>query len=63
MLVPVAAVHRAAVAINSNSSDISHTRFEDEYHCRIGLSPDVVNYYYLHFDTERDASMFILKWI
>lgn len=62
MLIPVQAVHRAAMAIQSRS-DISQCVFEDEYHCRIGLSPDVVNYYYVEFDTEQDASIFLLRWM
>lgn len=62
MLVPIQAVHRAAIAIQEQG-DINQTMFEDVYHCKIGLSPDVVNFYYVHFDTEQDASMFVLRWM
>ena len=61
MLVPVRAVHAAALAI-TEQGDISQTMFEDYYHCRIGLSTDNENYW-LHFDTEQDASMFVLRWV
>ena len=63
MLVPVNAVHRAAAAIR-DQGDITRTVFEDAYHCRIGqLSPDVVNYYDIYFDTEEHATMFMLRWM
>lgn len=63
MLVPTKAVHRAAAAINGQG-DITQTVFEDAYHCRIGqLSPDIVNYYDIYFDTEEDATMFMLRWV
>lgn len=61
MLVPVEAVHKAAAALTTQG-DIHQTEFEDHYHCKIGLSPDLVNYYYLHFNTEKDASIFLLRW-
>jgi len=62
MLVPVNVVHRAALVL-SEQGDINCTDFEDAYNCKFGLAPDVVNYYYLHFDTEQDASMFLLRWM
>jgi hypothetical protein len=62
VLVPVQAVHRAALAIQEQG-DINQTMFEDVYHCKIGLSPDVVNFYYVHFDSEEYASAFILRWL
>lgn len=62
MLIPVQAVHRAAMAIQSRS-DISQCVFEDEYHCRIGLSPDAVTHYHLEFDSEEYASLFLLRWM
>ena len=61
MLVPVQAVHRAALALD-NYSDITQTMFEDAYHCRFGLSKDADNYY-IHFDSEEYASAFILRWL
>jgi hypothetical protein len=61
MLIPVNAVHNAALALQ-DVGDINQTQFEDAYHCRIGLSPDV-SYYDIYFDTEKDASMFIMRWM
>ena len=61
MLVPVKAVHNAALAI-SEQGDISQTMFEDVYHCRFGMSTDNENYW-LHFDTQEYASMFLLRWM
>lgn len=64
MLVPVKAVHRAAAAITNEWTDVTQTVFEDEYHCRIGqLSPDIVNYYDIYFDSEEHATMFMLRWM
>lgn len=61
MLVPVKAVHYAALAI-SEQGDITQTMFEDAYHCRFGLSTDNENYW-IHFDTREYASMFLLRWM
>jgi hypothetical protein len=62
MLIPIQAVHCAAAAITNTLDDISQDNFEKTYHCTILKSPDVVNYY-LQFDTEKDATAFILRWI
>jgi hypothetical protein len=62
MLIPIKAVHNAALALQ-DVGDINQTHFEDAYHCKIGLSPDVVSYYDIYFDTEQDASMFIMRWV
>ena len=63
MLIPVKAVHSAALALQEQG-DITQAMFEDAYHCRIGkLSPDLVNYYDIYFDTEQDASMFLMRWM
>jgi hypothetical protein len=63
MLIPSTAVHRAALVLREQG-DITETMFEDAYHCRIGkLSPDVVNYYDIYFDTEEYATMFMLRWM
>ena len=62
MFVPIKAVHDAALAL-SDEGDITQTMFEDAYHCRFGLAPDLVNYYYLHFDNEQYASAFLLRWL
>ena len=61
MLIPIQAVHRAALAIK-DQGDIGQTEFEDWYHCRFGMSNDAENYW-LHFDTEQDASAFLLRWM
>jgi hypothetical protein len=61
MLVPVQAVHRAALVLKEQG-DIAQTEFEDAYHCRFGLSTDVENYW-IHFDTQEYASMFLLRWL
>lgn len=61
MLIPVKAVHNAALAI-SEQGDISQTMFEDVYHCRFGLSTDNENYW-IHFDNQEYASMFLLRWM
>ena len=62
MLIPVMAVHRAALVLREHG-DITETMFEDTYHCKIGkLSPDLVNYYDIYFDTEQDATAFLLRW-
>ena len=61
MYIPVQAVHRAALALD-NHSDITQTMFEDAYHCRFGLSTDNENYW-VHFDTQEYASMFLLRWM
>ena len=62
MLIPVQAVHRAALVLQEQG-DITETMFEDTYHCKIGkLSPDLVNYYDIYFDTEQDATAFLLRW-
>ena len=62
MMIPTTAVHRAALAIQDRG-DISQCDFEDHYHCRFGLSPDIVNYYYVEFDSEKDATAFMLRWM
>lgn len=62
MLIPTTVVHRAALAIK-DYGDVGLTEFEDAYHCKFGMSPDVVNYYYVQFDTEQDASIFVLRWM
>ena len=62
MLIPVKAVHRAALVLREQG-DITETMFENTYHCKIGkLSPDLVNYYDIYFDTEHDATAFLLRW-
>jgi hypothetical protein len=61
MLIPVNAVHNAALALQ-DVGDINQTQFEDAYHCKIGLSPNV-SHYDIYFDTEKDASMFIMRWM
>ena len=61
MYIPVQAVHRAALALD-DYSDISQTMFEDAYHCRFGRSTDNENYW-IHFDNQEYASMFILRWM
>ena len=62
MLIPVKTVHAAALAL-SEQGDITQTMFEDAYHCRFGMSPDVVNYYYIQFDNDQYASSFLLRWL
>jgi hypothetical protein len=63
MFIPTKAIHRAAAAMQS-TGDVTQAQFEDEYHCKVGLmSPDVVNYYDIYFDTEEYASMFLLRWM
>jgi hypothetical protein len=37
MLIPVKAVHNAALALQ-DVGDINQTQFEDAYHCKIGLA-------------------------
>lgn len=61
MYIPVEVVHRAAVAI-SDQGDISQTEFEDAYHCRFGLSGEPTTYW-IHFDTQEYASIFLLRWM
>jgi len=61
MLVPVQAVHRAALVLQEEG-DITQTMFEDAYHCRFGLSTDSENYW-LHFDNQQYASAFLLRWM
>ena len=61
MFIPAQAVHRAALAIR-DQGDISQTDFEDAYHCRIGMSHDVDNYW-ITFDTEKDANWFLMRWM
>jgi hypothetical protein len=61
MLIPVKAVHSAALALQEQG-DITQTMFEDAYHCRFGLSTDNENYW-LHFDRREYASAFILRWM
>lgn len=61
MLVPVQAVHRAALVLKEQG-DISQAEFEDAYHCRVGMSTDNENYW-IHFDNQEYASMFLLRWL
>jgi len=61
VFVPLKAVHDAALAI-SEQGDITQDMFEDVYHCRFGMSHDSENYW-LHFDTQEYASMFLLRWM
>ena len=61
MLIPVKAVHNAALALKEQG-DVSQTEFEDVYHCRFGMSTDNENYW-LHFDKQEYASMFLLRWM
>lgn len=61
MLIPVKAVHNAALALQEQG-DITQDMFEDAYHCRFGLSTDNENYW-LHFDSREYASAFILRWM
>lgn len=61
MLVPVQAVHTAALAL-SEEGDITEAMFEDAYHCRFGISTDV-EHYWLHFDNQQYASAFLLRWL
>ena len=61
MLIPIQAVHRAALAIK-DLGDIGQTEFEDCYHCRFGMSTDSENYW-LHFDSEKYATEFLLRWM
>jgi hypothetical protein len=63
MIIPAQAVHRAALALHA-TDNIRQTEFEDAYRCRIGpLNPDIVNSYDIYFDTEQDATMFIMRWM
>ena len=61
MFVPLNAVHDAALAL-SEQGDITQAMFEDAYHCKFGLSPES-DQYWLHFDNEKHASMFLLRWM
>lgn len=61
MLVPVKAVHDAALALSNREYSITQTMFEDAYHCRLGMSTDNDNYW-LDFDNQEYATMFILRW-
>lgn len=61
MLIPVKAVHNAALAL-SEQGDISQTMFEDAYHCRVGMSTNNENYW-IHFDSEKDATAFLMRWM
>lgn len=61
MHIPVKTVHAAALAL-SEQGDISQTMFEDAYHCRFGMSTDNENYW-IHFDNQEYASMFLLRWL
>lgn len=61
MLVPINAVHNAALAIKE-TGDISQDEFEKVYHCRFGMSTDSENYW-LHFDTKKAATAFLMRWM
>lgn len=61
MLVPIRAVHNAALALQEQG-DITQDMFEDAYHCRFGLSTGT-EHYWLHFDSQEYASAFLLRWM
>jgi len=62
MIISTRVVHLAALALDTKG-DIKQTAFEHAYRCRVGpMNPDIVNSYDIYFNTEQDATMFLLKW-
>lgn len=57
-------VHRAARAIHGTDRSVSQAEFEAHYNCKIfnDPGPSMPYKYPISFNTEKDLSMFLLKW-
>lgn len=60
---PYSMVHRAAdsIVVREDRS-ISQRDFEQEFDCVFGAMQGDVDYYYITFNTDKAASMFLLRW-